>query len=96
MSILRNEEIDIIKDAQEYLSGINGEKAKDLYNRLSSLLTDSQQHKKTMSQKANEYNKKNKKKHRIMINIYNAKKSGNTKRLEYWQNELKVLKEISK
>lgn len=62
------------------------------WNLVERLIVDKQK----SSQKANEYNKRNKEYHRIMNNICSSKKSGNIEKVEYWQNELKKMKEGAK
>lgn len=44
------------------------------------------------NQKANTYNKTHKDYHNIMVSISDARKKGDKKRLEYWQNKLKEYK----
>ena len=44
-------------------------------------------------QKAREFNKNNTEYHRLNVNFYAAKKSGNKERMDYWQNQIKEYKE---
>lgn len=48
-------------------------------------------YKKECSNKNNNYNKTHKERHRILNNLYGARKSGNTEREEYWKKELDKL-----
>lgn len=43
-------------------------------------------------QKARDFNKTNAEYHRLNVNFYAAKKSGNKERMEYWQNQIKEYK----
>lgn len=52
--------------------------------------------KKILTNRANEYNKKNKEYHKISNSICKARKSGNVEKLEYWQNKLDEYKKNKK
>jgi hypothetical protein len=57
-------------------------------DRLNILYADNMAKKVELSNRANNYNKNNKEYHNISNNIYQAKKTGNTKRLAYWQQKM--------
>lgn len=44
------------------------------------------------NRRSNAFNKTHKEYHKIINNIYEARKTNNQKRLEYWQNKLKEYK----
>ena len=44
-------------------------------------------------QKAREFNKNNTEYHRLNVNFYAAKKSGNKERIKHWKNKIKEYKE---
>ena len=74
---------------------IKDEKALELYFKLYSIIEENSQKRKKLNEKSTEYNKKNKKYHNISNNLYQARKSKNTKRIEYWENEMKLYKEMN-
>ena len=73
---------------------IKDEKALELYFKLYSIIEENSQKRKKLNEKSTEYNKRNKKYHNISNNLYQARKSKNTKRIEYWENEMKLYKEM--
>lgn len=74
---------------------IKDEKALELYFKLYSIIEENSQKRKKLNEKSTEYNKRNKKYHNISNNLYQARKSKNTKRIEYWENEMKLYKEMN-
>lgn len=96
MAVVRNSDIEVLEKISSLL-----DRRYHTFNTEEMLLVDNfngivqrfKNTKKELSEKNNNYNKAHKEYHRISVNMYAARKSGNIERAQYWENELNKLKE---
>lgn len=90
------EETNGIKDTfegKEYYYFDENDKEYDIWIKYWNMVERFCQAKDKSRQKARNFNKNNAEYHRLNVNFYAAKKSGNKERMEYWKNQIKEYKE---
>ena len=68
-------------------------RALDLYFKLYAIIENLESDKKELNNKANNYNKTNKEYHNISNNLYQARKRGNTEKIQFWEEKMRSYKE---
>lgn len=95
MAVVRNEDITILQEVSNLLgknSTLYNKEENKLIDKYNDIVSKFETTKKKLSDKSNQYNKDHKEYHRITVNMYACRKSGNKEREEYWRNELEKLK----
>lgn len=104
MAIVTNEDIKVMVDVEELLHKkleattpiVENNKEWEIWTKYWNIVERYIATKKKIAAKQNVWNKNNKEYHRITNNISTNKKSGNKEKEEYWRNELKKFKELSR
>lgn len=96
--MLKNKDINILCDIEEllhkYIKNDNTkerEKNYDLWIDYWNIVENIIQVKKQASKKSNDYNKRNRERHRYTNNLYNARKNNDIKKIEYYTKKIKEL-----
>lgn len=90
--MINNEDLKVIENVIEYLSMLKSTKATEFSNELVNIYNKVIDYKKNLSNKVNDYNKKNKKYHNLTNALYYNRKRGNqakVREIEIKLNELK-------
>lgn len=95
MAVVRNEDIATLQKVSDLLkrnSDSYNKEERFLIDEYDNIISKFENTKKKLSDKSNQYNKDHKDYHRITVNMYACRKSGNIERAKYWEEELAKLK----